>query len=215
MMANDIKKIASNFWYYHKKKLFLIVPILILLSVAAFQMVSELLRPDMRVVAVLSEDSIDADRYREALHSFLDYNGSGYHKFSLTFDVYRLNPDDDEAKFESDRAAVAECMQRKDATCCFLVDEKAYEELENIGKDCFLDLSKTYPNNLNVEGTRYFVKGSAFEKALDGAEIPDGLAFMMRADNKHGNTPHGSYDPCFNRLCDAMQYAGNVGKTPE
>jgi len=204
---HQMKNKASNFFYYHKKKLFLLVPILIFLSVAVFQMVSELLRPDMRVVAVLSEDSIDADRYHTALESFLDYNGSGYHRFSLTFDVYHLNPDDDEAKFESDRAALAECMQRRDATCCFLVDEKAYEEVENINKDYFRDISKTFPNNLNVKGTRYFVKGSAFEKMLDGAEVPEGLAFMMRANNNHYDTSYVGGDPCFKRLVDAIKWS--------
>ena len=180
----QIKNKASNFFYRHKKKMIVIVPLLILLVLVVLQKIFEVPPYDMRIVTVLSEDSIDADWYREALEMFAD-DSDGNGEVSVRFDVYHIDPDDNEVKYKSDRAVLVGHLQDTDFSCC-LVDEKTYEELKSANQGYLYDISKIFPNNPNIEGDRCFVKGTLLGEELEGTKIPEGLSLVMRDRNYLG-----------------------------
>ncbi len=63
----------------------------------------------------------------------------------------------------------------------FLVDDAGYQAIYNQAEMyIFADLETLYPDNENVVGDRFFVKGSKFADSLDLPTIPDDLSIVLR-----------------------------------
>jgi len=167
----------SNFFYYYRKWILVIALILV---IGAIILSSFLGRPsyDLRVMAAYSGGTLDDAKYSTVISEYADdLNGDG--NTSVGVLSVCLDQDQEGNTLMSERAAFTANLQLEDI-CLYLLDDGVYNELISVKEDAFLDLSEIYPNNPNVKGDRFFIKGSPLEKELSGAGIPMGLSIVVR-----------------------------------
>ena len=197
MVDKNIKTVFVNFWYYHKKKMIVVIPIVVLSLLYLISVIFAAPPYDMRVIVALSDDSIDEEKYRSAFAAFaedLDKNG----EVSVTFDTVFFMPKSGET---TEHGVLEGYLQGCEAGFC-LVDQNTYEALKFINNDGLSDIyesledaegsgirdiSKIDPNDPKFDGERYYLKGSALEKELDGEKVPEGLALVLRYKNNVGS----------------------------
>lgn len=71
----------------------------------------------------------------------------------------------------------------------YLVDDYVYNIIDQY--KIFLDLSKEYPDNKNISGSRFYLKDTNFSKELDLPGLPDDFSLIVRSFDKlyeEGNT---------------------------
>ena len=175
----------SNFFYYYRK---LIIVIVIVAIVGGILLASLLGRPsyDLRVLAAYSGGSLDDAKYSTVISEYAeDLNGNGEALVGVL--KVCIDKNQDASSLMAERAAFTANLQLEDV-CLYLVDEGVYNELIAVNENAFLDLSELYPDHPNVEGNRFFIKGSSLEKELSGAGIPMNLAIVVRDWERYGIT---------------------------
>lgn len=181
---------VANFFYYYKVRIILIaVLVLIAIVVGA----SFLNRPtyDSRILTVFSADSIEAEKYSNAIAQYgfdLDNNGT----IELQMMEVCLSDGQDGNTEASQRASLVAYMQLKDVNL-YLLDSNIYEELMGQAPEAFVDLSALYPDNPNIDGRRYLIKGTQLEQEIGVEHLPNEFAFVMRTKD-HAGKDEANYD---------------------
>ena len=88
-------------------------------------------------------------------------------------------------------------------TMIYLVDEGFTKSLSASEPDMFMDLSELFPGNPNVDGQRYFLKGTVLEETIGAKNIPEELAFVIRTENHAGSHPE-NYDHAVELLTNVV-----------
>ena len=167
----------SNFFYYYRKWIIVIALILIVGGIVLVNLFS---RPshDLRVMTAYSSGSLDDVKYGAVISEYAeDLNSDG--NVSVGILSVCIDESQEGNTLMSERASFTANLQLEDV-CLYFLDDGVYNELISVKEDAFIDLSEIYPNNPNVEGDRFFIKGSPLEKELSEAGIPMGLSIVVR-----------------------------------
>lgn len=171
---------VSNFFYHYKVQFILAV---VLLAIAAVLIGSILNQPkhDLKIMAAYTTGYVDVDKYSEVLSAYgYDLDGNGEVKYNfISAQIY----EDD----TTSRPQMMANMQMGDLTL-FLFDDAIYEELIGVNEEAFTDLSELFPDHPNVDGRRFFIKGTQLEEELGAAGMPDNLALVLRVESHAGDS---------------------------
>ena len=166
VLEQDAKSKLSNFWYYSR---FSIIMILIVAAILVIGITQCTQRPkyDATVVvyfkqylssAMIENIGIIAEQYCE------DYNGDG----EVNVLVMDCAIPDDERMLETGQAKSTRLMAQfaSEEAIIYIVDKEALSELDTIAGGVFVDDSLGLPS---YEGKAYALNGTVFDKAFDVA----------------------------------------------
>lgn len=170
-------KALENFWYHYSMYIIIFVIFFAIAGYLIFNLVSKV-TPDMNVL-VLPESgfSLKLKNFENYVENFaVDKNKDGKVKVTaihIPMELYGQNP-------TADVGYQAKLMGEIKAgkTMLIVSNKKADEQLGP--KGILMDLRKLYPDNPNVTEYGFELEGDKVKKALDWADMPDGMYIGIR-----------------------------------
>ncbi|PWL71563.1 MAG: hypothetical protein DBY25_05575 [Clostridiales bacterium] len=187
---------VTNFLYYYKWRILLGIAVLI---AGVFLLVNLIQKPkyDIKILTLYSSSEVNMEQLAGALNEYVvDLDGNGQSSAEI-IGVSLGNSSD-----TTSRPKMISYINDAN-TMIYLVDEGIYEELVGQEPDMFMDLSELFPGNPNVDGQRYFLKGTVLEETIGAKNIPEELAFVIRTENHAGSHPE-NYDHAVELLTNVV-----------
>ena len=194
------KQKLKNFWYHYKGAVIIAVALVTIGGYFAYDIIT---KPEYDATVVVATDG-SMYLYQELLEKDFstyakDYNGDG--KLQIGAAICALRPKDTpDAKNEyamANRAKLTS-MLASGEHILFLIDDVGYEHITQTQADVFINLSEKYPDDKNVKGDRFYIKGTKLEKYLiengaDKDDIPKTLSLCVRDPEKMSDSIKNRY----------------------
>lgn len=171
---------VSNFLYYYKVRLFLILVAVIVGIILIMNFINQP-KYDTKILAVYYADSLQAEPYMDAIEQYgIDSDGNG----EVSADLISVSLSN-----SADSTARPKMVTYLNDTSVYLylLGNEAYEEMIDEEPEMFVDLSSLFPDDPNVDGQRYFIKGTQFGQDVGEQNIPsEQMALVLRSEDRVG-----------------------------
>ena len=106
-----------------------------------------------------------------------------------------------------------------DRISVFVVDDEIYNYIVSEEPELFVNLEELYPENPNVEGQRYYIKGTPLEQAINLKGIPDDYSICIREpswyEEKDDEDVMKTYEGCLQTVKNIITDQKTIASTVE
>lgn len=189
----------DNYWYHYKGRTFALTFGGVLLLILVFNIVFQT-QYDINVVLATSDNMSEVENgYINGLKQYaVDVNQNG--SVDLTATSLEVTSGGNNGMLEIAMRMKLSTSLMSDNISVFIVDDEIYDYIVSEEPGLFVNLEELYPDNPNIEGQRYYIKGTPLEQAINLKGIPNDYSVCIREsswyEEKNDEDVMKTYEGC-------------------
>lgn len=169
----------DNYWYHYKGRTIALTFVGILLVIITLNLVFQT-QYDITIVLATSDNMTEVENsYIQGFEQYaVDINENGNVDVAST--TLQVTNGGDNGMLEIAMRMKLSTTLMSDNLPIYIVDDEIYADIVSEEPDLFVNLEELYPDDPNVEGQRYYIKGTALEQAINIKGIPNDYSLCIR-----------------------------------